>query len=248
MKAIFVAAVLAGGNWSLMPGQALRASQEETVWLPDGKTDSHTIQLTRGANGTLAVHPVHIAGDRMDHSGATYFYLLDLQEGFFYTGDTHVGLAYRTLLPYDEAAKAYSLDDIKRQYVENQFGDCSVLTRAQGKAAQTDKVFGYDVVLVEAVENKERRTAWLAPDLGCFPLRREVRDGEEELSVRAETTSVEILPSQTRVALPTGIRLVSPKAYCAQYKAVYGVDFLPAKSCAALEAQYGRYAPSRAAR
>jgi hypothetical protein len=58
---------------------------------------------------------------------------------------------------------------------------------------------------------------------------------------------VEILPAHTRVAPPGDIRVVSPKAYCAQYTTVYGVDFLPAKSCASLEAQYGRDAPSNTA-
>lgn len=95
---------------------------------------------------------------------------------------------------------------------------------------------------VSEVEREETRVRWLAPDLQCFPLKEEVLvDGERRLLI--EPTIIEVLPDDTAVEMPRGVRVISPGKFCAVYETEYGQPFESREFCNRWEQRYGDDAP-----
>ena len=210
-------------------GQSIQAEQQETVWVPGGKAERNPMYLTRAENGTLSVHRFQIFAVRPKDARdlGSYFHFVDYENGLYYTGITKLAASF----PFPVEPTAL------RRSNQEQFGSCDILTRPDLKSEPGGRILGYDVVRVEVPEDKERSIYWIARDLGCFPLKREIREGEDR-RLLIETKSVKALPAKAKVTIPTGMRVVSPKEFCTLYKAFYGVEYAPATSCDLWEGRY----------
>jgi hypothetical protein len=119
----------------------------------------------------------------------------------------------------------------------DRYGDCSVLSDESVRKVDAGKVLGYAVLRIDTVDGAERYANWIAPELGCFPLRSQVLvDGFVRL--RVDTIHVELLPANTRLSIPKGVRIISPQAYCDLYRKRYRHEYLPQRLCSKYQGLY----------
>lgn len=205
------------------------AEQRLEVWYEDGRRDEDVIRITRLANRSfLAMHPLHSVKDRMRHIGGYYFYLVDTEALVEYSGETALRAAWPLYM--DSAVPG-------QNKMVDQYGDCSVLADDSIKKVPAGKIRRFAVLRIERVEGRERYTTWIAPELGCFPLRSQVLV-DELVRERVETVRLDLLPAQTRLSIPKGVRIVSPKKYCDIYQKRYGQEYLPQRVCDKYEKIY----------
>jgi hypothetical protein len=198
------------------------AEQREETWLPDGVHDEHRLRITRLAGGSyLAQHPNHVPKTRDRHAPGFFFYLWDAEGEFFYLGDDNLKLAWRTPRQGRNSVAPNLMD---------QYGDCRLLRQPGVAKFDAGKIKAFPVIRLEEDKGNERRVAWVAPALNCFPLRSQILvDGF--VRYRVETTHIELLPESQKLDLPRGTRVVPLRDFCAAHQREYGVEFLPAGSC-----------------
>jgi|GEM_PF-2518294 hypothetical protein len=208
------------------------AEQRDEVWYPDGKRDEDIVRITRLANRSfLAIYPLPADNDRFVKIGY-FFYLNDTQAHVQYVGDTALHVAWPN---YDLPPSIPGQDSMVDRY-----GDCSVLTDDAITKVAAGKIRHFAILRIDQVKGTELYSSWIAPELGCFPLRRQVLvDGL--VRERVETVQLDLLPEDTQLSLPKGIRTISPQAYCDLYRKRHGQDYLPQRECSRLQEVYDRF-------
>jgi len=99
------------------------------------------------------------------------------------------------------------------------------------------KILRFAVLRIEHRDGAERYIKWIAPALGCFPLRSQVLV-DELVRQRVDTILLNLLPEDTHLALPKGIRIVSPQTFCDLYRKKHGQPYLPDRLCAKYQRFY----------
>jgi hypothetical protein len=206
---------------TLGPQRPFYAEQTE-IWYPDDNGHQDLIRITRLANrGFLAIHPSHGHND-MGHTGFSFYYLSDTEKRVQYNGDTDLGVAWLEHLDSDAIPGHDPMVD--------QYGDCSVLTDPAVVKTAAGSLASFPVLRIQTQQENETHTKWIAPDLGCFPLRYEVVE-DDVVQKLIETVKVQLRPADTKLELPPGTRLISPQAYCDLYRERYGAEYLPPRLC-----------------
>ncbi len=209
--------------------RSLYAEQRQEIWFQDGRRRDDIIRITRLANRSfLAFHPVNASNDPTAHTGGSFFYLVDTEAKLQYNGDTNLGRAW---VQYFESSTPGTNPMV------DQYGECSVLDDASVKKVPAGKVESFAVVRIDRLDGNELYSHWIAPELGCFPLRSQVLvDGLVRL--RVDTIRLELLPPETRLSLPKGIRVISPQAYCDLFRKRYHHDLMPQAVCTRYQKLY----------
>ena len=206
------------------------AEQREEIWYSDGQRQENVFQITRLANRSfLAVHPLASDQNRFVQTGYYHFYLHDTERHVQYSGATDLKAAWPN----------YNLEPTGpgRDPGADQYGDCSVLSDHSVNKVEAGKIKHFSVLRVERTEGTELHTSWIAPELGCFPLRSQVLvDGL--VRERVDNLQLDLLPADTRLSLPKGTRIVSPQAYCDLYRKRHGHEYLPAEACSRYQGLY----------
>lgn len=189
--------------------QSFYAEMREEDWYPDGKKSEGVVRITRLADrSTLSFHPYAGPREPVWRVGRFYFYLVDRAKLISYGGDMLAGAAWPLVLKSPSS-------------VPDPYGNCAVLSDPARKATEAGKILSFPVWRIEPdMANKlpaETYREWVAPDLGCFALRSQVLV-DEVVRERVEAVKIQLLPDDTKLTLPKGIRVVSPKEYYEIYK------------------------------
>jgi len=230
---------VAVGLWVLLPlegqiqgeQQSFYAEQRQETWYQDGRRVEDVVRITRLANRSfLALYPLTTSKDPTRHTGGHYFYLNDTETQVQYDGDTDLGAAWPQYLETDSSLRG-------KDPMVDRYGDCSVLSDDSVRKVDAGKVLGYAVLRIDTVDGAERYANWIAPELGCFPLRSQVLV-DEFVRLRVDTIHVELLPADTRLSIPRGVRIISPQAYCDLYRKRYRHEYLPQRLCSKYQGLY----------
>jgi hypothetical protein len=209
--------------------RSFNAEQRREFWHDDGRRDEEVSRITRLANRSfLVMHPLHSVKDRFRRIDGYFFYLVDTEALVQYDGETGLRAAWPQY--FDSVVPG-------QDKMVDQYGDCSVLTSDSVKKVPAGKIRGFAVLRIERVEGRERYTTWIAPELGCFPLRSQVLV-DQLVRERVETVRLDLLPAETKLSLPNGVRIVSPQEYCDLYRKHYGQEYLPLHLCDKYEKIY----------
>jgi hypothetical protein len=215
--------------------QSFYAEVREEDWFQNGQKSERIVRITRLADrSTLSFHPYAGPREPAWRAGRFYFYLVDRAKLISYAGDMLTGAAW------PQFWKSAPL-------IPDRYGDCSVLSDHARKATEAGKILSFPVWRIEPdIADKppeEAHREWVAPELGCFALRSQVLV-DEVVRERVEAVKIQLLPEDTKLSLPKGIRVVSPKDYYELYKRRHrGDEVFPKALLGRLQRQYEQTHP-----